>query len=92
MDQRFREALGERVGVRPAELVRAPRARIGQGLAKPADAVLANLIFKRGALQILRGVPLVERLPANLLGHFGGFRARLGWSPSLMCTRLAPIR
>ncbi len=46
-DERFGEALRERVGVGPAEFVGALRARIGESLAQPADAILANLIFER---------------------------------------------
>ena len=57
-NERFGEALRERVGVGPAELVRARGAGVGKRLAQPADAILANLIFERGAAADLsRHVP-----------------------------------
>ena len=55
-DQRFGKTFGERVGVGPAEFVRAPRACVGESLAQPPHTVLADLIFQRGALQVFRGV------------------------------------
>ncbi len=57
-DQRFGKALGQRIGIRPAQLVRAAHARFGKHLPQPAKPILANLIFQRRAVQILGRVLL----------------------------------
>ena len=77
-DQRFGEALGKRIGIRPAELLRALCARVGQRLPKPARAILANLIFKRRPVQIFRGVFLFLSRARQLLVTSVGFRPRFG--------------
>ena len=81
-DERFGEALRERVGIGPAELVRALRGRIGERLAQPADAILANLIFESRTAEILDSVFFFERLGAQLGGNFRRFGARFDFAGS----------
>ena len=70
VDQRFGEAFRERVGIGPAEFVGATRACVGERLAQPTHAVLADLIFERGAVQVFRGMFFFLRGAAQLFGYF----------------------
>ena len=76
-DQRLGQTLGQGVSVRPTQFLRAPRARFGQICFQPADAVLANLILQRSALQIFRRVLLGPRLHAQARGDLVALGALL---------------
>ena len=76
-DQRFSEALGQRIRVRPAQFLRAACSGFGEISLQPADAILTNLIVECGPVQIFRGVLFGLRLHPQACGHFVALSPRL---------------
>jgi len=76
--QRFGEALGQRVGIWPTQFVGASPPCFGELVAKPADPVLSNLIVECGSLQIFGGMLFAPCLTTQLLGDLWTFGSALG--------------
>ena len=74
-NQRFGEALREGVSIGPAEFVGAVRSSVGESLTQPADAIFADLIFERSAVEIFRGMFFFQRRAAQFFSHFLRFGA-----------------
>ena len=75
-NQRFRQALRERVGIRPAQLLRAPRAFFRKIIFQPANPVLADLVFQCLPAQPFRRMFFLQRLLLQFLGDFRAFHPR----------------
>ena len=74
-EQRFGEALGKRVGVRPAQMPGAAPACQRQAVANPAGAIAAQDVFEVGGARTLKTPAAAERLAAQGGGQLGAFRA-----------------
>ena len=85
-NQRFRQALGKRVSIRPAQLFRAPGSLLCKIIFQPPNPVLADLVFQCLPAQSFCRVFFPERLLLQFLGDFRSFRPRFRRLHQLMQT------